>query len=1040
MKKRKRIIIILALAVLSCVSFLLGCSGCESGKTPQTQSELVLLVDEYKIEVGATQKILATYGEEDIVTYVSENTEIATVDPNGKITGVSQGVTYINVNGENSSMSCKVTVTQSEYAVVIGYENINLVVGSNFNFDAQLLKNGEVYEGSVDWSVSTPDKCTFEATGNSATFTATQTGSFTVTATSDKASAACNIKVVSVAAKKIDAPVATIEHCDTLQWTAVTGAKSYAISVNGAAWTEVTTTEYSVAELSNVLLDGEKISFKIKGLAKDDYGYIDSYINSVEVAHSYEVEELTEVSCTQSGVGKFTCTDCQRTYTDEEYLRPHVFDQNVCTVCLQERTPVLLYLYDEDRDCYYVAGVKDTSVSVVYVSGYYDDGLHGKKEVMYIGESAFYTNQEITHLILPETVKILYEHCFHAMQSLEYISMPGVTKVAEYYDDNAPVKPASLTKIVAEGKTQSAFDKLTTAQKERAAADYAEIGDIEEYDSWTVEQLAAVSELYSRLRVERSTGMNQFQNVFTLKTIIISKDLVLSTQVFAHNKTEREPIASLYVLEKGGTITTGGSNTNLIIKDENGKMKQTFYDANGRCGTWHYAEDGYTVVETDPTHLFDENGVCFKCGAIDTQGINYDYDTEKDCYYVSGVQSGYEFEANAKGEVVVNILAAYDDGTHGTKSVSYLGKACFFENTAITHLILPESVTLLMNNCCARMTNLKYVAMPGVTSVTDSTNINQFMRCPNLETVIIKKDFTINGQCFFDDRAAYADSKDMIQIYALEADGEISIYSIAERNEYFKSNVALIYSENAACDNVNWKYAEDGYTVVVPQHEYDENDLCRYCGYEKPAVYNTMGVTYTYDADTQAYWVTDIADAEDESYLEVNGDDKILRILAEYNDGTNGKAPVIGVRAQALRSTASGATNRLARIVTHLILPSTVTTLETTCFGNMVALKYVSMVGVTSSTASAPFQNNKTITQMVVNPNLRATADLGIQNSTTVTIYTEETAGTDEYVGISNNSTLVLTNTWEKPVVTPLVKGVDWNYAADGYTIELIES
>ncbi len=1019
MKKRKSIIIIFALCILSCMVGLLSCSS-PTVNTENTPSGLVVLADEYKLEVGASQNILVTYNEGETITYESQNTDVVTVDTDGKLTGVAAGIAYVEVNADDKTVMCKVSVTLSEYSITIGYSNVNLVVGSDIHFNAQLLKNGVEYDGSVNWSVSSSDKCTFVSSENSATFTATEVGNFIVTATSDKTSTTCNVKVVSVAAKKLDTPVLSIENCDKIKWTTPTGANSYAISVNGSDWAELTATEYSVDELSDGLAYEEKIIVKVKALSKGDYAYIDSYIASVEIQHDYTLEELELASCTVSGVVKFTCKNCSRTYTDNEYCYPHVFEENICTTCNQERTAALLYLYDAEYNngegCYYVAGVKDRDASVIYVSGYYDDGLHGKKEVKYLGVQCFYANTGITHLILPETIEVLYDLCFRNMQDLEYIYMPGVSRISEYY-----------------------FGKPT----------------VPDYTGMTDEEKAEAQEAYKLALQEARTGMNQFVNCLKLKTVIIKKDLVLETQALAHNQSgTREPIAQLYVMEKGGKITTGSYNVNLMQTEKDGSLRRLYYDANGKCGTWHFAEDGYTVVVADAEHLYDEYGYCFKCGSVDTKGIAYDYDTTNNCYYVSGVQKGYAFEVNANGDVVVEIFDKYDDGVHGELPVKYLGENCFKNNKTITHLILPECVTELKPWCCMDMSALKYVYMPGVTSTAYATDSNgtkldgntlQFRRC-NLEGIVVKDLYVNSRICFAEDITQANHTK----VYVVEGGSGITFADSGwmDSNNNFEqvsgAVPSVVYDTSGKCKT--WHYAEDGYTVVVLEHNYVDG-YCAKCG-----SYDVKDVVYAYDATADCYYVSGI---QKDYTFEANANgDVVLRILGTYNDGAHGEKAVKYLGENALRystNTTSQYHIPVLATITHLILPESVDTLKLACCQGMSALQYVYMPGVsllTSDETSAyygtvQFRYCTALATVIVKKDLRVRGNAFLNcTDNSIQIYVEEAGGTVWFGSVSadagyRNDNLAIISTAGVAEIPTLVKDVDWAYAADEYTIVL---
>lgn len=395
-----------------CLTCLFGCSSCNEEVEKLRKCNFEILVDEYNIEVGASQNIVLTCDDDTVVSFHSENTEIATVDSVGKIVGIGEGVTHIEVSTSEKTIFCKVNVTLSEYSVVLGYTNVNLVLGSDLEFTAQLLKNGVKYDGDVIWSISPSNKSELKTNKNSAQFLATAVGNYVITATSDKANTSCNIKVVNEGAKRIDTPTLSIEHCDTVKWEVPVGAESYAICINNSEWVECNENSFSIADFSNHLKHLEEIDIKVKCLSKDNFDYIDSYISSLYFHHEYNLDVAEGVTCTQSGLCTFTCELCNRSYRDENYYQPHVLESNICKVCGQERTPVIRYLYDEEHDCYYVAGLKEPDATIIYVAGYFDDGLHGKKEVKYIGSHAFLRNIGITHIFLPENIYTLYDQCF----------------------------------------------------------------------------------------------------------------------------------------------------------------------------------------------------------------------------------------------------------------------------------------------------------------------------------------------------------------------------------------------------------------------------------------------------------------------------------------------------------------------------------------------------------------------------------------------------------------------------------------------------
>ncbi len=215
-------------------------------------------------------------------------------------------------------------------------------------------------------------------------------------------------------------------------------------------------------------------------------------------------------------------------------------------------------------------------------------------------------------------------------------------------------------------------------------------------------------------------------------------------------------------------------------------------------------------VVPEVAHNYD--GICTTCGVYDTQGVVYTYDAEQDCYYVSDMPTDADLIVKTNGDVVVHILSKYNDGINGEKNVSYLGAECFCDNVkaqAVTHLMLPESVTSLKHKCCSNMTNLKYVAMLGVTEFCDENNTDQFLNCTKLETLIIKSKLKIRQPAF---RDSTGEVKDITTIYAFDS-GAISILGLKSTNAFLVGAYALFY--NITGKEGTWKYAEDGYNIIA---------------------------------------------------------------------------------------------------------------------------------------------------------------------------------------------------------------------------------
>ena len=331
--KRKFIVVLTSL----CLLFSLCLVACGKGKDKPNEVEtetFTVISRDITVAVGETADIAVESNKKEDITYSSYNTAVASVSDAGKVTGVAEGQTFIAVKLGDKQSVCKVTVTDNTSAVLLGSEKINLAVGSVKEWNAIVLQNGERQDVDVIWQVTDADKCTFTHSGNTATFTATQTGEFTVTASFGQTSASCAVRVVSANAKRLAAPTnVTLDCGGALGWTATENASEYVIVVNGTQELKTQEISANLEEYALALKNGEKLSVAIEAVAGDNYDYIDSLFAFTETAHVYTREEQNDISCKTYGNVKYTCSECEHTYTDENVLNEHTWDGNSCSVC-----------------------------------------------------------------------------------------------------------------------------------------------------------------------------------------------------------------------------------------------------------------------------------------------------------------------------------------------------------------------------------------------------------------------------------------------------------------------------------------------------------------------------------------------------------------------------------------------------------------------------------------------------------------------------------------------------------------------------------
>lgn len=225
-----------------------------------------------------------------------------------------------------------------------------------------------------------------------------------------------------------------------------------------------------------------------------------------------------------------------------------------------------------------------------------------------------------------------------------------------------------------------------------------------------------------------------------------------------------------------------------------------------------------------------------------------------------------------------------------------------------------------------------------------------------------------------------------------------------------------------------WNY--DGEYIVRSDSAHDMVDgVCKNCG-EKDA----MGVIYSYDANSDSYYVADYT-----------GSYETVRIHGTWDDGEHGEKAVTFVKFCAFDGNAD---------IKKVILHENITALDGSVFANCPNLEYVSMTGVTELKAvelhSLPhksiypvndltnnnFLNCGKLTTVVVGKNF--TVGDGMfkifnkpEYSACVNIYTLATGEAD--------GTITLNKDGNNALLTGNIcyYGVNWKYAEDGFVGEL---
>ena len=291
---------------------------------------------------------------------------------------------------------------------------------------------------------------------------------------------------------------------------------------------------------------------------------------------------------------------------------------------------------------------------------------------------------------------------------------------------------------------------------------------------------------------------NNFMNCSALRYVILNPNFKTNVQQFFINgSTPEKAILDFYVEADTASISLAGNNTlwtgNVFYKG----------DLSG-CMQWKFDENGEIVSKG---HSFVD-GKCENCGAYNTQGVVYNYDANKDCYYV-----GDNKTLNAS---LVSILATYNDGVHGEKAVRYVAAEAFRGNTVIKKIILSANVDSLEGNVFWGCENLEYVSMIGITNLDYASPYggernNNFRECFKLKVVVVSNALSSNvGQ--FGCGATDTGNKKILDFYVAGASGAPSLdYETADANNLCSGNV-YYYSETEAAGC--WHYDENGMAAL----------------------------------------------------------------------------------------------------------------------------------------------------------------------------------------------------------------------------------
>ena len=415
-----------------------------------------------------------------------------------------------------------------------------------------------------------------------------------------------------------------------------------------------------------------------------------------------------------------------------------------------------------------------------------------------------------------------------------------------------------------------------------------------------------------------------FMNCYALKSVVVGETFELElvtdrgtgeNRCFYVEGTDAVPNqVSIYLTSSDGTATLHAEGAtsrvqNMLSGDRVYNLNETEKDI---CGTWSWDGDEPKLSEY-ATHE-NQDGICSRCGLETTAGLTYTKYTDKEEYYVSS----YTGSATE-----VYVRATYDE-----LPVTAIGKSAFDGKTNITKVVLPKSVTTIGGFAFQNCTALGTVIMPGVTSITTSSEeYYQFYQCNSLTTIVVGESFTVSyGATGMAGRIFYTEDTSCIgktKVYISSSGGVMTVASNSSYNRLINSTpYHLNETENDICGM--WRMVDGVPTLSEnTSHNYVDG-VCANCGEEK----YTAGLLFTKYGDKEEYYVS--------AY---NGSDTEVLVPSKY----------LGLSVVAIGIEAFYGNTNIIKIV----MPESVTTIHGKAFYGCTNLQTVIMPGVTTITTIA---------------------------------------------------------------------------------------
>ena len=375
------------------------------------------------------------------------------------------------------------------------------------------------------------------------------------------------------------------------------------------------------------------------------------------------------------------CSDCGEI---KEQVEHTASDDGICTICSRPMTDTegIIYELSADETYYEVTGYEGTATKVKIADTY--NGLPVKA----IFNRAFYGNDNITSVVIPDSVTTIGSYAFSGCSSLTSVVIPdSVTTIGEYAFGNccltSVVIPDSVTTIVeyafynCYSLTSVVIPDSVTTIGYRAFSDCYSLTSVVIGDSVISLDGSTFSNSDNLTEIVVSEGNETYQ---TIDGNVYSKDGPMLV-IYSPSKTDASFTIPNHVTSIGEyAFLECDSLTSVVIPDSVTKIGAYAFE---------WCDSLTSLVIPDRVTLID-NGAFYNCYSLTSVEIPDSVTTIGD-------------EAFCSCESLTSIVIP--------DSVTTIGSYAFSYCTSLTNVVIPDSVTLIGNEAfayCDSLTSIYY--------------------------------------------------------------------------------------------------------------------------------------------------------------------------------------------------------------------------------------------------------------------------------------------------------------------------------------------